>query len=327
MEEKKQVENWADKNVLVTGGGGFVGSHLVDRLLDAKAQVTVVGRSEFPTRLKPVSNKIKYIQTDLSVLDNCRQITKGIDDVFHLASSVAGIGYNISHHADMFRINTALNFNMLEASRLENVEKYQCTSSTCIYPRETIIPTPETEGFVDDPEPTVQGYGWAKRVSEIQARLYALDYGMNISIIRPTNIYGPRDNFDPLTSHVIPALIRKMIESENSVTIWGSGNQTRSFIYVKDVTRSMMEIIEKYTNADPINIGTDEEITIHDLAYLILKLSKRKLKLVFDKTKPEGQQRKFADITKAKKILNWSPDYTLELGLEKTIEWYSQTAA
>jgi GDP-L-fucose synthase len=318
------VGYWAGKKILVTGGGGFVGSHLVDLLLSKGAQVRIVGKSDFPARLKHVSDNIEYKKTDLTVLDNCKDITKGVDVVFHLASSVAGIGYNISHNADMFRINSLLNFNMLEASRLENVERYQCTSSTCIYPRVTVIPTPESEGFVDDPDQSVYGYGWAKRLAEIQATLYANDYAMKISIIRPTNIYGPRDNFDLETSHVIPALIRRIMESKDSTTIWGSGMQTRSFVYVADVVRAMIEITENHAVADPINIGTEEEITIRDLAYKILKSCNSQSQLIFDNLKPEGQPRKFADITKAKKILKWEPEYPLDIGLKNTVEWYKK---
>ncbi len=317
------MDFWTDKRTLVTGGDGFVGSHLVERLLRKNANVLVVGRSEFPKRLNSELT-FDYIQADLRELDTCINISKNVDVVFHLASVVGGIGYNISHHADMFRLNSLLNLNMMEASRLNNVDRYQCTSSVCIYPREAALPTPETEGFVDDPEPTVYGYGWAKRMAEIQAKLYASDYDMKISIIRPTNIYGPRDNFDPLTSHVIPAFIRKMYESTDTVIIWGSGNQTRSFIYVEDVARAMMEITEKYTVADPVNIGTEEEIKINELAKMILRIFKKNLTLVFDKSRPEGQPRKFADIRKAKRVLKWEPEFSLETGLKKTIEWFKR---
>lgn len=313
---------WSGKKVLVTGGGGFIGSNLVERLISEEAQVRVTGRNLAPRRLKNVINKIDYVRADLLKFENCLTSVKGIDVVFHLASIVAGIGYNISHHSEMFRVNTVLNTNVLEASRLENVESYQCTSSTCIYPRDATIPTPEEEGFTGDPESTVLGYGWAKRMAEIQARLYSDDYGMKISIIRPTNLYGPRDNFDSVTSHVIPALIRKMDESNDAVAIWGSGNQTRSFIYVDDITRAMLEMIERYAVADPLNIGTEEEVTIKGLAKLIMKILEKDLELIFDSTKPEGQMRKFADIKKAKDKINWRADYSLEEGLKRTIKWY-----
>jgi len=318
------VAFWDNKQVLVTGGGGFVGSHLVEQLLIEGAKIRVVGTKEKPIRLSAFGNKIEYVQADLMKLDNCTKIMKKVDVVFHLASVVAGIGYNVSHHAEMYRSNSLLNFNVLEAVRIENVGRYQCTSSTCVYPRDTIIPTPETEGFVDDPEPTVIGYGWAKRVAEIQSKLYAQDYDVKISIVRPTNIYGPRDNFDPKTSHVIPALIDKIMNSTDSVTIWGSGNQTRSFIFAKDVTRAMIELLEKYPQADPINIGTEEEVTIRDLVSLIISICDKNLKLNFDTTKPEGQPRKFADISKIKKIINWEPEYSLKMGLEETIKWYKK---
>jgi len=316
------VNYWDNIQVLVTGGGGFVGSHLVEQLLKKGSKIKVVGTKKNPYRLAPYGNKIEYVQTDLMNLENCQKIIKNVDIVFHLASIVAGIGYNVSHHADMYRLNSILNFNVLEASRIENVERYQCTSSTCVYPRDTIIPTPESEGLVDDPEPTVIGYGWAKRIAEIQSKLYAQDYDMKISIVRPTNIYGPNDNFDPKISHVIPALIKRIMDSTDSITIWGSGNQTRSFIFAQDVTRAMIELIEKHPKSDPINIGTDEEVTIHELVLLIMSVCDKNLKLIFDTTKPEGQPRKFADISKIKEIINWKPEYSLKRGLEETIKWY-----
>lgn len=316
---------WEDKKVLVTGGGGFIGSHLVDRLLKYGAKVRVVGRSEKPINLIHCFKKIDYMRADLSKMENCLRAVHGMDIVFHLASKVAGIKYNFAHPGEMFATNTLLSLIMLEASRLENVERYQCTSSICVYPRYCKVPTPETEGFKGDPEPTVLGYGWAKRVAELQAKLYAKEYGMKIAIIRPTNAYGPRDNFSPETSHVIPALIRKVYESKGQIIVWGSGNQTRSFIYVEDLARAMMEVTEKYAVADPINIGTDEEVTIKELVNLILEISRKKLIVKFNPEKPEGQPRKFADITKAKEKIDWKPRFTLKEGLKKTIKWYEKS--
>ena len=308
----------------MTGGTGFIGSHLVEELLEHELEVRVVGQSEKPINLINCLKKIDYVRADLSKMSNCLKVVHGVNVVFHLASKVAGIEYNIAHPAEMFRTNTVLNLNMLEASKMENTERYQCTSSICVYSRYCKVPTPEIEGFRNDPDPTVLGYGWAKRIAELQARFYAKEYGMKIAIIRPTNAYGPRSDFSPETSHVIPALMRKIYESKDSITVFGSGNQTRSFIYVKDLTRAMMEVTEKYAVADPINIGTEEEITIKDLAYLILRLSGKNLLVKFDLTKPEGQPRKFADITKAKEKLHWKPKFTLKDGIKKNIEWYEK---
>lgn len=315
---------WNGKRVLVAGGGGFVGSHLVEILLKQGSKVRVVGQSEKPINLNSCLEEVDYAKVDLSEIEDCVRSVHGMDVVFSLAAKVAGIEYNVAHPAEMFQTNILLNLNMLEASRIENVERYQCTSSTCVYPRHCKVPTPETEGFKKNPESTVLGYGWAKRFAELQARFYAREYGMKIAIIRSTNAYGPRDNFAPKTSHVIPSLIRKISTSNDSVTLWGSGNQTRSFIYVEDLARAMMEVTEKYAIADPINIGTEEEITIKRLAYLIAELSGKNLSFKFDLTKPVGQPRKFADITKAKKKINWKPQVSLREGIKKTIEWYEK---
>lgn len=315
---------YKDKKVLVTGGTGFIGSFLVERLLKYGSKVRVANKSERPTNLLNCLKKIDYVRTDLSKMENCIKAVHDMDVVFNLASKVAGIAYNAPHPADMFETNTLLNLMMLEASRIENIARYQCTSSICVYPRHCTVPTPEAEGFKDDPELTNLGYGWAKRVAELQARFYAEEYGIKIAIIRPTNAYGPRDNFNPDTSHVIPALIRKVYESNDIINVWGSGNQTRSFIYVEDLARAMMEVTEKYAVADPLNIGTEEEVSIKDLIHTIIQICGKDLAVNFDSTKPEGQPRKFADISKAKEKINWRAEFTLEKGLKETVKWYTQ---
>ena len=282
---------YKDKNVLVTGGNGFVGSFVVERLLKEGANVSVVSRTQ-KKFLSHVENDVKFVKGDLLNRDDALKACKDQDFVFHLASRVAGIGYNIEHSGTMMTENSIMSLNMLDAARKSSVERYQYISSTCVYPREASIPTPESEGMLGDPEPSNLGYGWAKRVGELQAKMHAKEFGMKVSIIRPMNAYGPRDDFDPETSHVIPALIRKIINAKTEVSIWGSGNQTRAFVYVDDVARGMLMTLEKLTIPDPINIGTNEEIKIKDLVSTIVDITERDdLQIKYDTTKPEGQLR------------------------------------
>ena len=313
-----------NKNVLVTGGNGFVGSYVVERLVNEQANVSIVSRTskEFLTHIK---DKIKFIQGDLLNKDDAVNACKNQDYVFHLASRVAGIGYNIEHSGTMMTENSIMSLNVLDAARITNVERYQYVSSTCVYPREASIPTPESEGMLGDPEKSNLGYGWAKRVGELQAKMHAEEFDMNISIIRPMNLYGPKDDFDPKTSHVIPALIKKIIDAEKKVSIWGSGNATRAFAYVDDVARGMLLALEKLKNPEPINLGTNEEVKIKDLVSMIIKITNRTdLEVEYDTTKPEGQLRKTASTTKAEELIHYKPQVSLEEGLQKTIKWYHE---
>ena len=312
----------------MAGGGGFIGSHLVERLVRSGALVRVLSRSTEKVRwnLRDCLDRIELIQGDLSRLEDCVRSVRSQDAVFNLAGDVGGIGYNFNRHGITFLSNVSVNIVLLEAARLENVERYECTSSTCVYSREKSLCAKEEDGFVGDPEPTVLGYGWAKRVAELQARFYAADYGIKVAIVRPSNAYGPRDDFSPETSHVIPALIRRVFESSNDITVWGSGRQTRSFVYVEDVVRGIMDVTERYAVADPINLGTQEEITIEELVKLIIRLIGKNLRLRFDASKPEGQPRKFADISKAREKIGWKAEFALEDGLRKTISWYKDHA-
>ena len=313
---------YKDKNVLVTGGNGFVGSFVVERLLKEGANVSVVSRTR-KKFLSHIENDVKFVKGDLLNRDDALKACKDQDFVFHLASKVAGIGYNIEHSGTMMTENSIMSLNMLDAARESNVERYQYVSSTCVYPREASIPTPEGEGMLGDPELSNLGYGWAKRVGELQAKMYAKEFGMKVSIIRPMNAYGPRDDFDPETSHVIPALIRKIINAKTEVSIWGSGNQTRTFVYVDDVARGMLMTLEKLTTPDPINIGSNEEIKIKDLVSMIVKITGRNdLQIKYDTTKPEGQLRKTASTKKAEELIQFKPKYSLEEGLKHIIDWY-----
>ncbi|MFX1311239.1 MAG: NAD-dependent epimerase/dehydratase family protein [Promethearchaeota archaeon] len=312
-----------EKKVLVTGGGGFIGSHLAETLLDLGANVSITIRNKNSNHkfISQILNKVKVFYGDLRELDNCLNSTANHEVVFNLAAKVGGLEYNINHPGSIFKDNLLVFINILEASRINKVDQFITVSSACVYPRYCTIPTPEEEGFKDEPEPTNQGYGWAKRMEELLSKWYKAEFGMNIAIGRPYNAYGPRDNFNPESSHVIPALIKKVLEANNSIEVWGSGEQSRSFIYVEDFIKGLIRLAEIMPK-ETINIGADEEIQIKDLVFLIRELSNRDIEIKFDTSKPIGQPRRKCNTTRAKKILNFKTQIPLREGLKKTIDWY-----
>jgi GDP-L-fucose synthase len=319
---------WRGRKVLVTGGTGFIGSFLVELLVAAGAHVRVVGRLQKGSldNLASVREDIEFLQGDISQLGLARQATAGQDVVMHLGAKLTGIGYNVSHSGDMFYQNAIVNLQMMEAARLAQVPRYLCVSSACVYRRTAPVPTPEEEGFVDDPEPTNFGYGWSKRLAEVQARAYAKQYAMQIAIVRPYNAYGPRDDFQWATSHVIPATIRKVFEHEE-VVVWGDGSQLRTFVHARDVARGMMLAVEKYAQPDPINLASGELISIRDLVFLVRHLAGRDVPVRFDASRPSGQDVRQADLRKARQLLGYEPQIQLEEGLAETIDWYKTTIA
>jgi GDP-L-fucose synthase len=315
---------WEDKKVLVTGGAGFVGSHLVEMLVRAGARVTAADDFSRGTmaNLQAVLDDIDLETADVTQPEHCLRITKDQEIVINMAAKVGGVEYNLNHPASMFRGNIRSSTYLLEAAQAASVERYVVVSSACVYQRHCTIPTPETEGFDGWPEPTNEGYGWAKRMEEFEATAVNKEFGLPVAIVRPYNAYGPRDHFDPKTSHVIAALIRRIVGGENPVKVWGDGEQTRAFLYVEDFARGVMAAAENYTECDPVNLGADEEVKIKDLVSLILEVAGSSAKVEFDTTKPSGQPRRNCDTRKAKEKLGFEAQVSLREGLRQTIEWY-----
>ena len=317
---------WKNKRILVTGGPGFIGSHLVERLLLEGAVVSVCGRSRARLfdHLGETAAEVEFLEGDLASLEFAQQACQGQELVFHLAAKVAGVGYNNAHPGSILFDNATIGLNILEAAVRTGVERILLTSSACVYRRHCTVPTPETEGFLDDPEPTNLGYGWAKRFLEVQARCYAAEYPIKIALPRPYNAYGPRDDFEWETSHVIPALIRKVVEGNNPIKVWGDGLQTRSFLYVTDFVEGLMLTLERYPECQPINIGSEEEVTIAGLIRLIIQLAGSQAQIEFDLTKPGGQPRRIGDYHLARELLGFEAKVLLVEGLRQTIAWYQE---
>ncbi|HLY21475.1 MAG TPA: NAD-dependent epimerase/dehydratase family protein [bacterium] len=316
---------WIGKRVLVTGGAGFIGSHLVERLVALGAAVTVPLRSADARRdhLAGVLDRVALPVADLGRWEECAAAVAGHDVVMNLAARVGGIQYNIDHPASIFRENMTIFMNVIEAARIAGVKRFLVVSSACVYPRECSVPTPEEEGFAGTPEPTNEGYGWSKRMEEFLGAAYARQYGLSVAIARPYNAYGPRDNFNPDSSHVIPALIRRIFAGENPLRVWGTGEQTRTFLYVTDFVEGLIAAAERYPEADAVNIGSTEEVTIRDLAHLIVELSGRRVAVEFDVSRPGGQPRRTCDTAKAERVLGFHAAVPLREGLRRTIEWYA----
>jgi GDP-L-fucose synthase len=318
---------WEDRKVLVTGGAGFIGSHLVESLLRIGAKVRVADSAAVRPELGSLGDRhdLQWIQADLLDYGACLKACSGVEIVLNLAAKVAGVAFNSKYPAEMFHSNVRIGLNMLEAARSTSVDTFLVVSSACVYSRDASVPTPENEGFLGDPEPSNLGYGWAKRVLELQGSLYASQYGMKIGIVRPFNTYGPRDHFDGEFGHVIPSLIKKVCRGDNPLQVWGSGAQTRSFIFVTDVVKGMLRTVEKYPIADPLNIGSDQEISIAALAEMIVKLSGSDAPLVYDLERPSGQPRRCPDIMKAKAKTEFEATVSLTEGLNETIGWYRKS--
>lgn len=314
---------YKNKKVLVTGGAGFIGSHLVERLVNLGAKVTVPIRNEESSTkfLNHVKDDINMVIAELEDKKRTQEIVQGMDIVMHLAKFARGLIFNKGRQGSIFSKNLVPFINVLEAAQEHGVERFLTVSSACIYPRNCSIPTPEEEGTKDEPEISNIGYGWAKRMQEFFSKTYYEEHGMNIAIARPYNAYGPRDDFGP-DAHVIPSLIRRIMQGENPLIVWGDGNQSRSFLYVDDFVDGLLTITEKYPKADPINIGANQETQIKKLVELMLHLSNKKPQIVFSTAKPTGQPRRNCDTSKAEKILGYKARTNLEDGLKKTIDWY-----
>ncbi|MGV1867578.1 MULTISPECIES: NAD-dependent epimerase/dehydratase family protein [unclassified Rhizobium] len=321
---------FSGRKVLVLGGSGFVGSHAVEQLLALKAEPIVLSRSVEPAFLAHLGDAVTVVQGTLKDETITLDVTRRASVVLNLAASVAGIGWNSAHPASMFMNNMELFFSSLRAASQAGIERYLVTSSACVYPRHCSIPTPEGEGFADEPEPTNAGYGWAKRMEEFLGRAAMTEYGLSVSIARPYNCYGPRDNFEPATSHVIPALIRKAVEAANagqdSFQVWGDGSHSRGFLYVDDFARGLIETAARYPEADAVNIGAAGEVTIRQTAesiagHLSAKFG-RPLQPRFDSSGITGQPRRSCDTSKSEAVLGYRAKVSMHDGLTRTIDWY-----
>jgi nucleoside-diphosphate-sugar epimerase len=314
------------KKVLVTGGAGFIGSHLVDALLKQDADVRVIddlSRGSL-SNLSHCRSKIEFIQGDLTNPEVTQDALKDIELCYHLAAVVGGVSFMNSHPADIFK-STVINHNVFEACRKLDV-RLLYTSSACIYPvtlqtAEDQPPLLESDAFKGGAQAD-SDYGWTKLIGELECQAYYKAYGMEIAIVRPFNPYGPRESFDPKDSHVIPSLIRRAVRREDPFIVWGDGTQGRAFEYVSDVAEGMILAAEKKSDADPINLGSSDPVTVRKIAELILELTGYNIQITFDKNKPQGVKSRKADMTKAWEYLGWKPRTTIKRGLEQTISWY-----
>ncbi len=304
---------FTNKKILLTGGAGFLGGEVHKMLLK-----------------KGVSEKNILIPrkktSDLRDMKNCLKWTKNVDIVIHLAGDVGGIGYNRDFPGSLFYGNLLMGINMIEAARLNKVKKFVCIGTICAYPKFTPVPFKEKDLWYGYPEETNAAYGIAKKSLLVMLQAYRQQYGFNGIYLLPVNLYGPRDNFDPKNSHVIAALIKKVYdakkEGKKELIVWGDGSPTREFFYVEDAGEAVVLATERYNKQDPVNIGSGFEISIKRLASLIIKMMGYKGKIVWDKTKPNGQPKRRLDVSKAKKEFGFKAKVKFEEGLRKTIEWY-----
>ncbi len=305
--------DWSTKRICVTGGAGFLGTHLIEDLHARGATEIFIPKIE------------DYDLVDPQAV-NRMLVDSNPDVIIHLAAHVGGIGANREHPAEFFYDNLMMGVQLMHQAYLRGVEKFVAIGTVCAYPKFTPVPFREDDLWIGYPEETNAPYGLAKKMLLVQSQAYRQQYGFNSIFLLPVNLYGPGDNFDPRSSHVIPALIRKCIEAqdagEDHIVVWGDGSPTREFIYVTDAARGIALATERYNESQPVNIGSGFEISIKDLAEKIARLTGFSGDLVWDTSKPNGQPRRALDTSRAKEKFGFEAQTDFDEGLRRTIEWY-----
>ncbi len=307
--------NFTEKRICVTGGLGFLGSHLIDRLKARGCKnVFIADRDKYDlTKEAEIVRMYEEIKPDI---------------VIHLAAVVGGIGANREHPGSFYYLNMVMGAMLIEQARLHNIEKFVALGTICAYPKFTPVPFKETDLWLGYPEETNAPYGLAKKMMMVQLQAYRQEYDFHGIYLLPVNLYGPRDNFDDRSSHVIPALIKKCVEAKeagaDSIEVWGTGKATREFFYVEDAAEAIALAAERYDGTEPVNLGAGFEISIKDLVELIAKLTGFEGKIVWDSSKPDGQPRRCLDTSRAKEYFGFQAHTNFEEGLKKTIEWYKE---
>lgn len=309
---------WPDQRVVVTGGAGFLGSSVVEGLKRRGcAEVTIPRSSHYDLRKRDAIIRLFKDARPTMVL--------------HLAAVVGGIGANRQHPGKFFYENAIMGVELIEQARQFQLPKLVVLGTICAYPKFTPVPFKEEDLWNGYPEETNAPYGIAKKALLVQCQSYRQEYGLNAIYLLPVNLYGPRDNFDPRSSHVIPALIKKCVDARNRgdkfIECWGTGTPTREFLYVEDAAEAILLAAERYNKPEPVNLGSGREISIKDLAALIANLTGFKGEIRWDTTKPDGQPRRCLDVQKAQREFGFRAKTPLEEGLRKTIEWYEQHGA
>lgn len=305
---------WKDKKILLTGGAGFLGSYIVNNLVEK--------------RCVPINNIVipRKETFDLRILSNCKKLVADVDIVIHAAATVGGIGFNQKYPGTIFFDNIMMGVNLIEAARQAEVKKFVQIGTVCSYPKYVPLPFKEDNLWNGYPEETNAPYGIAKKSLIVMASAYQQQYGMNIISLLPVNLYGPGDSLNPELSHVIPSLIRKLVEAKENnapeVVVWGTGNASREFLYIADAAEGIVLATEKYNNPDPVNLGSGKEVVIKELVNLVANLIGYNGKIVWDNSKPDGQPRRSLDVSRARIKFGFEAKTEFVEGLKKTIEWY-----
>jgi GDP-L-fucose synthase len=307
-----------NKRILVTGGAGFLGRQVVSQLIKAGAdsdKITVPRSKDY----------------DLTVMENCKRAVDRQDIIIHLAAHVGGIGLNREKPAELFYDNLMMGTQLIHAAHLAGVEKFTCVGTICAYPKFTPVPFKEDDIWDGYPEETNAPYGIAKKALLVQLQAYRQQYGFNGIYLLPVNLYGPEDNFDPRSSHVIPALIRKVQEAQErgdkEIPVWGDGSPTREFLYSDDAARGIVMGTQSYNGSEPVNLGTGSEISIRDLITTICEVMEFDGEIVWQTDKPNGQPRRCLDTQRAKKEFDFTAQVGFKEGLKNTVEWWRENAA